>query len=116
MSDTVIRRAARALNPDRPIMTLAELARCPRSTVRSWASGHRRPPIAILKAVSEAIKERHAALLALSPELDHTIMKREREPKHRTGFNEIKVRDGPGSLPRDGRNRRGRPRKRFGGI
>jgi len=35
----------------------------------------------------------------------------EREPKRRTGFNEIKERDGPGSTPRDCRNRLGRPKR-----
>ena len=110
MSDTLIRHAFRALNPDRPIATLARLTRRPRSTARSWARGHRRPPIAVLKMLRDALKERHAAFLALMPQLDHTIMKREFEPKHRTGFNEIRPRDGPGSIPRDGRSRRGRPK------
>ena len=110
MSDTLIRHAFRALNPDRPIMTLAELSRRPRSTARSWARGHRRPPIAVLKMLRDALKERQATFLALMPELDRLIMKRECEPKRRTGFNEIRPRDGPGSIPRDGRNRRGRPK------
>ena len=35
MSDTVIRAAARALNPDRPIMTLAGLSHGRRSTAKS---------------------------------------------------------------------------------
>jgi hypothetical protein len=115
MSDTVIRNAGCALNPDRPIMTLAELARRPRSTVRSWVRLRRRPPIAVLKAVRDALKERQAALLALMPQLDQIIMKREFEPKRRTGFNEIRQRDGPGSVPRDGRNRLGRPKRHWKG-
>ena len=45
MSDTVIRAAARALNPDRPIKMLAGLANGRRSTGKSWATGHRRAPI-----------------------------------------------------------------------
>jgi hypothetical protein len=111
MSDTVIRRAAHALNPDRPIMMLAHLARCPRSTARSWATGRRRPSIAVLKVLRDALKDRQSSLFALMPELDHVIMKREYEPKNRTGFNEIRVRDGPGTAPRDGRNRLGRPKR-----
>jgi hypothetical protein len=111
MSDTVIRRAARALNRDKPIRTLAVLAHCPRPTAKAWANNHRRPPIVILKILRDMLKARHAALLALIPELDCAIMQREREPKHRTGFNEIRERDGPGSVPRDGRNRCGRPRR-----
>lgn len=114
MSDTVIRRAAAALNPDRPIRALATLGRCPRSTAKSWATFHRRPPVPVLKALREAINARQSVIFAVISDLDLMIMKREYEPRRRTGFNEIKVRDGPGSIPRDGRNRHGRPRKRFG--
>ena len=114
MSDTVIRRAARALNPDRPIRALAALGRCPRSTAKSWATLHRRPPVSVLKVLREAINARQSAIFAVLSDLDLLIMKREYEPKHRTGFNLIRERDGPGSIPRDGRNRHGRPRKRFG--
>lgn len=109
MSDTVIRTAARALNPDRPIMTLAGIARRRRSTAKSWATGHRRPSIATLKILLDLLKDRRAALYQLIPELEYVIEQREREPIRRTGFNEIRQRDGPGSVPRDGRNRRGRP-------
>lgn len=120
MSDTVIRAAARALNPDRPIMTLGGLAqgrhsttkRGRRSTAKSWATGHRRPPLVVLKIVRDMLKERRAALFDLITELDRHILQREYEPRRRTGFNEIRERDGPGSPPRDGRDRLGRPRKR----
>jgi hypothetical protein len=112
MSDTVIRRAACCLNPDRPIRTLARLAHGRRSTAKAWATGHRRPSIYKLKILRDLLKDRQASLLQLIPELDLMIMKREIEPTHRTGFNEIRERDGPGSVPRDGRNRLGRPRKR----
>jgi hypothetical protein len=105
MSDTVIRRAAFALNPDCPIMTLAGLARAPRSTAKSWATGRRHPSVVILQILRDNLKARHAALLALIPELDYTIMQREREPTHRTGFN---LKDPVTCL--DKRNRRGRPR------
>jgi len=112
MSDTVIRRAARALDPDRPIMTLAKLARGRRSTAKSWATGHRRPPIMTLKILCDLLKEaRRAPPFELIPELENLIMLREREPLRRTGFNEIRERDGPGGAPRDGRNRLGRPRR-----
>jgi hypothetical protein len=40
------------------------------------------------------------------------IARREGEHFHRRGFMEVRERDGPGSVPRDARNRRGRPRKR----
>jgi hypothetical protein len=110
MSDTVIRRAAFSLSPDRPIRMLALLSHAPRSTARSWATGRRRPRVVILQMLRDKLKARHAALLALIFELEYLIAVRESEPRRRTGFNEIKERDGPGSIARDGRNRLGRPR------
>jgi hypothetical protein len=110
MSDTVIRRSARALNPYRPIMTLTELARTPRSTARSWATGHRRPSIAVLEALRDVLKERQSIVSALLLELNDLIQKREREPVHRTGFCTIDQ-----STGLDKRNRLGRP-KRTAGI
>lgn len=112
MSDTVIRAAARALNPDRPIMTLAGLSHGRRSTAKSWATGHRRPSVATLKILCDLLKDRRAVLYQLIPELEYVIMLRERDPPRRTGFNEIRERDGPGSKPRDGRNQLGRPRRK----
>jgi hypothetical protein len=106
MPDTVIRHAARALNPDRPIMTLAELARRPRATARSWATGHRRPPIWTLKILRDMLKDRQGTLFALIRELDYVISKRECEPQHRTGFCTIDPATG-----RDKRNRLGRPKR-----
>jgi hypothetical protein len=111
MSDTLIRRAARAVNSNRPITTLAGFAHAPRSTAKSWATGHRRPPIFILRILRDILKSRQAAFSQLIPALEYVIMQREREPTRRTGFNEIRERDGPGSVPRDGRNRLGRPKK-----
>src|ERR1700685_3044165 len=104
MSNNLMRRAARTLNPDRPLMAFAELVRRPRSTVKSWATGRRRMPIATLKILLDLLKDRRAALYQLIPELDYVTRLREREPLRRTGFNEIRQRDGPGSIPRDGRN------------
>lgn len=109
MSDTVIRDAARALNPDRPIKTLAGPS--PRSTAKSWATGRRRAPVAKLKILRDLLKDRQAAISGLIYQLNYDISQRERESRRRTGFNEIRERDGPGSVPRDGRNRRGRPPK-----
>jgi hypothetical protein len=45
MAHTWIRDIARTLSPEQPIMFLAQLARCPRATAKSWATGHRRPPL-----------------------------------------------------------------------
>jgi hypothetical protein len=109
MSETLIRVSARALNPDRPIKALAELLRRPRSTARSWATGHRRPSIEMLEALRDALKERQAQIGQLVPALEYVIAQREREPKHRTGFN---LKDPVTGL--DKRNRRGRPRRMVG--
>jgi hypothetical protein len=106
MSDTVIRRAAFALNPDRPVMALAGLARGRRSTAKSWATGHRRPSIATLKIICDLLKERRADLYQLIPELEYLITLREREPPRARGF---MIRDPLTGM--DTRNRRGRPRK-----
>jgi hypothetical protein len=106
MSANVIRRAARVLNPDRPITALALLTRAPRSTVKSWATGHRRPPIVTLEILRDLLKNRQAALFKLIPELEQVISQREREPKHASGF---MIRDP--LTGKDKRNRRGRPRR-----
>ncbi len=108
MSDTVIRRAARALNPDRPVMAFAEKFRRPRSTAKSWITGGRRPPLWTLKILRDMLNDRQGALFALIHELDYVISKRECEPRHRTGFCTIDPATG-----QDKRNRLGRPRKRI---
>jgi hypothetical protein len=107
MSDTVIRRAVFALNPSRPIMTLAGLARGRRSTAKSWATGRRRPSIETLKILCDLLKERRADLYQLIPELEYLIMLREREPMHARGF---MLRDPATGMDR--RNRLGRPKKK----
>jgi hypothetical protein len=85
MTDTLIRRAARALNPDRPIMTLAGFRRSPRPTAKSWATGHRRPPIWLLQFLQAHLRARR---LPLADEVEGLIAHREWERKHkpRTGF------------------------------
>jgi hypothetical protein len=86
MSVTVIRQAAFALSPSRPIMFLASLARGRRSTAKSWATGHRRPSIETLKILCYLLKERRAVLYQLISELEDLIMLREREPPRARGF------------------------------
>jgi hypothetical protein len=76
--------------------------------LRRRSGTHCRPPIDILTKLRAVVRDRPTGL---EGELDYEIRKREYEPKHRTGFNSIRERDGPGSIPRDGRNRLGRPRK-----
>jgi hypothetical protein len=123
MAWTLIRDIARMLSPDRPILFLARLAGRPRASAKAWASGHRRPSIAVLKSVLGAIRRRQAECAGIAPlevrqilsglayELEDVIRKRSYEVRRRTGFNEIKERDGPGSVPRDGRNRLRRPKR-----
>jgi hypothetical protein len=101
------RQIAQILSPDEPSKSLLSVPGGPRSTVRSWATGHCRAPIAVLKLLREGMMmERQAALLALAPELNHQIMKREAEPTHRTGFCTIDPLTGM-----DMRNRVGRPKR-----
>ena len=109
MSDTVIRRAAFSLNPERPIMTLAGLARAPRSTAKSWATGRRRPSIVVLTILRDALQEHQSKLTAVLSELEHVIMKRDWESVRRSGFCSIDPLTG-----RDKRNRLGRPKKASG--
>jgi hypothetical protein len=124
MERSLIYRIARAVDPDRPIVWLAELAGVAYSTAktwaygskRHWAYGQRKPPVSLLKDLHAALEaalpahQGYRLVLALTSLLDQYIWEREREPiKPRAGFNLIRERDGPGSIPRDGRNRRGRP-------
>ncbi len=106
MSENLIHRSARALNPDRPLKAFAEKMRRPRSTIKSWMTGHRRPPIVTLKILCGLLKDRQAVLYQLIPELEYVIMLREREPIHCTGFNLIDPLTGM-----DKRNRLGRPKR-----
>jgi hypothetical protein len=125
MAWTLIRDVMRLLSPDRPIVQLARLGGCPRPTAKSWATGHRRPSVGILKAALEAIRERQTGradvakleerqtISGLAYELEDMIRKRSYETRHLTGFNAVRERDGPGSVPRDARNRLGRPRRQW---
>jgi hypothetical protein len=100
MSDTVIRDAARALNPDKPIKTLAGLRRSPRSTAKSWATGRRRSPAVILRILLDLLKDRQAVISGVVYQLNHDIAQRERETRRRTGFFVVD--------PATGRNRQNR--------
>ena len=106
MSGTLIRRAARALDPNRPIMTLAGFRRSPRPTAKSWATGHRRPPIWVLQFLHAHLHARR--LPTLADEIEGLIMQRkqeERKDKPRTGFWIVDPATGQNKA-----NRLGRPR------
>jgi hypothetical protein len=129
----LIFRIACALHPDwpGPVAWLASIAdHRPRgrkyaySTARTWcygsrhwAYGNRKPPIALVKKLRGLLQdalpthEDQRVVIELSELLNQYIREQERKAARRlTGFNEVRLRDGPGSEPRDGRNRLGRPR------
>jgi hypothetical protein len=131
----LIFRIARVLHPDRPIAWLARIAEHRRggrqftySTVKTWvygrkhwAYGNRKPPIHVFKKLRGLLQaalpahENQRVIIELSDSLNQYIWLHERKAaRPLTGFNEIRPRDGPGSIPRDGRNRLGRPRERSG--
>jgi len=107
-------RAARALFAGAPSALLA--ASCgqrAKSTVRSWRQGHRRPPLVVLKHLRQLVQERAAECNELWRDIGFEIDRRKYAPPPvRRGFLEIHESDGPGSVPRDGRNRLGRPRQK----
>jgi hypothetical protein len=128
----LIFRIAHALHPADPVAWLASIADLRRggreaaySTAKTWAYGRKhwaygncRPPIALLKKLRGLLQhalpthENQGLVIELSGLLDQYIWLHERKAaRPRNGFNEIRPRDGPGSTPRDGRNRLGRPKK-----
>jgi hypothetical protein len=127
----LIFRIASALHPDWPVAWLASVADHRRggrqisySTARTWCYGSKhwaygscKPPIELFKKLKGLLEgaltthENQRLVIELSDLLTQYIWLHERKaPRPRTGFNEIRSRDGPGSIPRDGRNRLGRPR------
>jgi hypothetical protein len=115
MAATTLHRAALALSPDAPNAALARITGRPKATARAWIAGRRRPPVAVLLKVQEELRRRARDMWEIGNNggaLDCEIWRRRREPKPKLcGFFEVKQRDGPGSVPRDARNRLGRPTK-----
>jgi hypothetical protein len=109
MAATLIRAAAKVISPNQPIKLLMNIRGSPRSTAKSWHTGRRRPPIWCLEQLRDMMWVR--GVTELVQQFDYVIRQRTGEPPRRTGFNEVRERDGPGSIPRDGRNRLGRPRR-----
>jgi hypothetical protein len=74
-------RAARLLWPGRHNAELARFAGVPHSTARSWARGHRRPPLGVLRAMEHRLatfaNEAGTIRLWLATEVSH----RQREPR-----------------------------------
>jgi hypothetical protein len=129
----LIFRIAHALYPAAPVAWLASIADHRRggrkfaySTAKTWAYGFkhwaygsRKPPMELFKKLKGLLQdalpthEDQRVVIELSSLLDQYIwLEGRKAARPRTGFNEIRPRDGPCSTPRDGRNRRGRPKKR----
>jgi hypothetical protein len=113
----LINRAAQALFAGAPSALLAREfdVLVAKSTASSWRRGHRRASLSALKSLRWKLQARAAECHSLCREFDLEIDRREGEPPSKRrgpGFMEIRERDGPGSVPRDGRNRVGRPSKR----
>jgi hypothetical protein len=106
-------RAARALFAGTPSALLARACGVPKATARSWRQRHRRPPKHVLERLRLLLQARAAECNFLCHEFRIEIARREGEPVHRRGFMEIRERDGPGSRPRDARNRLGRPKRKL---
>ena len=71
-------------------------------------SGHRNAPDEVLRHLLELIDECMRGLNAVAESLKYELWWRERQPKRRRGFCEVRERDGTGSAPRDARWRGGR--------
>jgi len=103
--------AAQALFAGAPNALLARACSVPKETARSWRQGHRRAPLSVLRQLHLMLQARAAECNSLWREFGIEIARRQGEPPHRRGFMEIRERDGPGSVPRDARNRSGRPKQ-----
>ena|SRR6516162_1489672 len=112
----LIDRAARALFAGAPNALLARECGLlvAKATARSWRQGHRRAPVSVLKKLHLLLRLRCVECNELLRDFANEIARREGEPPSKRrgpGFMEIRERDGPGSIPRDGRNRLGRPKR-----
>ena len=105
----LINRAARALFAGAPSSLLARSCGVAKATARDWRKDRRRAPKPALKQLRKLAQIRAAECGVLCRDLDNAIMRRDGEFIPRRGFMEIRERDGPGSLPRDVRNRLGQP-------
>ena len=108
----LIYRACLALFPAAPNALLARSCDglVAKATAKSWRQGRRRAPLPVLRQIHRLLQERAAECDDLWRLLGIEIARREGEPPRRRGFMEIRVRE-PGGVPRDARNRRGRPRQ-----
>ena len=97
---TAVGRAAKLLYWGTPTAGMARSFQRPRSTVKAWIAGRRRPSVEDLRRLHRLVRTIVALAADVAAELEGDILLREREPKRRRGFLEVRERDGRGSEPR----------------
>jgi hypothetical protein len=107
-TETWLSQAAKCLWPGAHNVGLASLVGRPKTTTKAWIAGTRRAPPGVLRVVEHALRAKAEVALSAAAFLKSEIAAREREPIRRSGWAEVRQRDGLGSLPRDGRWRGGR--------
>ena len=89
---------------------LVTIRPCAEGTVRLWYLGSDKAPPWALDAIAILARQRAALLLGLAPTVEDEAAARHktyRQPRPRkAGFMLVCERDGPGSIPRDGRRRK----------
>ena len=107
----LIRQACRMRWPGRHVAGLAQLLRRPKPTVASWLAGRRQMPASEMLALAEVLRTDGQFLIGIASNVLHAAEIKQARPRHARGFQVIKERDGPGSMPRDARWRGGRPKR-----
>jgi hypothetical protein len=79
--DASVATAARILFGSTPVAGLAKTFGRPRSTVKAWISGRRRPPVAVLRMLHHLCRQRVIDANVTERELNMLILRREGEPK-----------------------------------
>ena len=83
--DTLERRIARLLNPAAPNAALAINVGVQRTTIRSWLTGRRRPPVHVLRRMEDLLHSQLAMNVGLTQEHQFVIRQRENEPRRHIG-------------------------------
>ena len=107
--ETAFTQALRHLWGNRRTAGLAVQTGRSAPTCRTWINGTRTVPVDVLDELVSFLRRHSAVSLALADSLEREADKARVRRRKPTGFMIIRDRDGTG-IPRDGRNRRGRPR------
>jgi hypothetical protein len=105
-----VKRATALLFKAAPNALLGRLARVPKSTAISWRRARRRPPVPILRLLSNALQQHGAECFSVQRELDILIGKRMGEPPLHAGFFVVNPVTG-----QNRQNRAGRPKRKAEG-